>query len=235
MSLIAGDSFKTRVCSYDQRKTSFLPWGIGNFLFLKPEVILSGQGLSGHPPSSHFHSGDPHRGVDHYLSPVDRSYWVLSVHGPSLDLDSSKAGNHFESSPSTFLFDLNAELASHRSSGWREDRARWAPCFRQGLGSRRMVTMRTGTMSTLDLLTTFVRLRLVACLAQAGWSRDGEGAGEWSQAKSLLAFSQHVLGLSREGYREEDQVASCFKVGLVLSPPLCLCCCRLLPHPVSWL
>lgn len=89
------------------------------------------------------------------------------------------------SSLSVFLCDLKA---GHWSAGWSGDEALWAPCFRQDLGSQRMVTMRTGHSFNLAFVYDFCSIQDRGMSEPGGWNIDGEGAGEWSQAKSVSEF-----------------------------------------------
>ena len=89
------------------------------------------------------------------------------------------------SSLSIFLFDLKA---GHWSAGWGGDETLWAPCFRQDLGSPRMVTMRTGHSFNLAFVYDFCLIQDCGMSGLGGWNTDGEGAGERSQAKSVSEF-----------------------------------------------
>ena len=92
---------------------------------------------------SHFQFEDPHRGVGSYLNQQTGASGSSVFLVPVLTWTVPKQGVIL-SSLSIFFFDLKAGLVSHWSAGWSGDEALWVPCFRQDLGSQRIVAMRTG-------------------------------------------------------------------------------------------
>lgn len=51
-----------------------------------------------------------------------------------------------------------------------------------------MVTMRTGHSLNLAFVYDFCSIQDRGMSELGGWNTDGEGAGEWSQAKSVSEF-----------------------------------------------
>lgn len=51
-----------------------------------------------------------------------------------------------------------------------------------------MVTMRTGHSFNLAFVYDFCSIQDRGMSEPGGWNIDGEGAGEWSQAKSVSEF-----------------------------------------------
>lgn len=110
MSLITWEDLKPGFVTEPKEKSVFSLEN-RNFLFSPSEAILPSQKLQS--SLSQFHFGESHRGVDNYLSEETEAVGHQVSHSSNFDLDSPKAGNHFEGPLSTFLLDVKSVFASH--------------------------------------------------------------------------------------------------------------------------